>query len=109
MASIPVSKPAISVLRCISHEIRRSTAQKNVVNNPSLRFLVNEYRKYETTDERVCKPKREMHFIAETILCYLNSTREARALHQKYYGKGERSVEETAKLLGFEIKKGQPF
>ncbi|RWS09214.1 UPF0562 protein C7orf55-like protein [Dinothrombium tinctorium] len=98
------SKAVISVLRNISKELRKSTLQR-AVNNVTLRHVLNEYRKYETTEQRTCRAKQEMQFLAQTYHCYLNSSRLYRELHNRYYGKGERGVEETARLLGFEIRK----
>ncbi|XP_009695504.1 PREDICTED: UPF0562 protein C7orf55 homolog, partial [Cariama cristata] len=43
------------------------------------------------------------HFQAATYLCLLRSVREHRALHREYHGKGERSPEEVAGLVGFRL------
>lgn len=55
------------------------------------------------TDERLCNCKNEPRFIAETYLTYLQSSRKYNEINQAYAGKGERSVSETAKLVGFKL------
>ena len=43
--------------------------------------------------------------VLETYLMYIQSSREHRDLLAKYQGKGERSVEESAHLVGLELPK----
>ncbi|PKK29787.1 hypothetical protein A306_00004853 [Columba livia] len=53
--------------------------------------------------EKLCRAQQELHFQAATYLCLLRSVREQAALHEAYHGKGERSPEEVAGLVGFSL------
>ncbi|XP_035759096.1 protein FMC1 homolog [Egretta garzetta] len=55
------------------------------------------------TSEKLCRAQQELHFQAATYLCLLRSVREHTALHQEYHGRGERSPEEVAGLVGFRL------
>lgn len=79
---------------------------QNVRKNDSIKYMVDEVRKHDVTDERVCRPRDEMKFLAETYLCYLKSTRQYRHLHSEYHSK-DKSPEEAAKLVGLELPKNR--
>ncbi|EDL13630.1 RIKEN cDNA 1110001J03, isoform CRA_a, partial [Mus musculus] len=55
------------------------------------------------TSEKLCRAQHELHFQAATYLCLLSSIRQHVALHQEFHGKGERSVEESAGLVGLQL------
>lgn len=57
----------------------------------------------QVTSEKLCRAQQELHFQAATYLCLLRSVREQAALHEAYHGKGERSPEEVAGLVGFSL------
>ncbi|XP_013360417.1 PREDICTED: UPF0562 protein C7orf55 homolog isoform X2 [Chinchilla lanigera] len=57
----------------------------------------------QVTSEKLCRAQHELHFQAATYLCLLRSVREHLALHQEFHGKGERSVEESAGLVGLQL------
>jgi hypothetical protein len=44
-----------------------------------------------------------MAYLADTFSCYLSSVRRYNKIKDQYHGKGERSVEETAHLVGFKL------
>ncbi|XP_062442921.1 protein FMC1 homolog isoform X2 [Rhea pennata] len=71
----------------------------------TLRGLLRELRhaSAQVTSEKLCRAQQELHFQAATYLCLLRSVREHLALHQEYHGKGERSPEEVAGLVGFSL------
>ncbi|KAI8514364.1 hypothetical protein Bbelb_086880 [Branchiostoma belcheri] len=71
-------------------------------------YLMEQYRKHQVTDQRICRAHQELQRNAETYLCLLKSTRLQQALHAEYYGKGERTTEETAKMLGFDLPQNPP-
>lgn len=48
--------------------------------------------------------QRNIHLL-ENYLAYVQSSREHRELLARYQGKGERSVEESAHLVGLELPK----
>ncbi|KAJ7425967.1 hypothetical protein WISP_21621 [Willisornis vidua] len=57
----------------------------------------------QVTSEKLCRAQQELHFQAATYLCLLRSVRQHEALHREYHGKGERSPEEVAGLVGFRL------
>lgn len=67
------------------------------------RYLVKAFRAHRVTSEKLCRAQHELHFQAATYLCLLRSIREHVALHQEFHGKGERSVEESAGLVGLKL------
>ncbi|XP_057645394.1 protein FMC1 homolog [Chionomys nivalis] len=67
------------------------------------RYLVKTFRAHRVTSEKLCRAQHELHFQAATYLCLLRSIRQHVALHQEFHGKGERSVEESAGLVGLQL------
>lgn len=57
----------------------------------------------QVTSEKLCRAQQELHFQAATYLCLLRSVRHLAALHREYHGRGERSPEEVAGLVGFRL------
>lgn len=72
------------------------------MNNPLLKYMLNEYRKHQVTDEQICRANHELQFIGETYLTYLNSSRRLLELRQKY-SRGEKNVEDAAKTVGLSL------
>lgn len=62
-----------------------------------------QYRQYKITEQQVCKAQNEMIYLAESYLCYLRSQRQYMLIHNQYTGKKERSVQETADMIGFKL------
>lgn len=92
----------LSLLRHIIKELRQVSTQP-LRDNLTLRYLLNEYRKFQTTDEQLCRAREEKKFIANTYLCYLRSSRLHKEINDEFHGKGERTVEQTAKMVGFKL------
>lgn len=67
------------------------------------KYMVDQFRKYQTTDLQLCKAKDEMQFLGNTYLTYLRSLRQYKAINANYKGKGERSIKDTADLVGFKL------
>ncbi|GFT15745.1 protein FMC1 homolog [Nephila pilipes] len=96
----------LSVLRGISQELRRANPNlKPVSQSIAFTYLINEYRRHQVTEKRTCKSAEELNIIAKTYLCYLKSLRENQELIDQYHSHGERSIEETARLVGFSLPK----
>lgn len=57
----------------------------------------------QITGERYCRAQQEAHHASHTYLCLLASTRNHLALHNLYHGKGERSPDEVAGLVGLRL------
>lgn len=92
----------LSLLRHLIAELRHVSSQP-FKDNLALRYIFNQYRKYQTTDEQLCRAREEKKFIANTYLCYLRSSRLHKEINEEFHGKGERTVEQTAKMVGFKL------
>jgi hypothetical protein len=66
--------------------------------------LRNEFRQNSVSDSRYCMQKNEMLFLANAYSTYLNSTRRTLELYDRYC-RGERSIEESARLVGLRLPK----
>lgn len=90
-------------LRSLLRELRLASPTGTIKDSLAARYILNQYQKYRTTDETLCKARDEMQFLGQTYNCYLQSKRSYEAILTEYNGKGERSVEETAGLVGFKL------
>ena len=45
----------------------------------------------------------EMNHLVDTYATYLSSQRKWQEVHTEYHAKGERTVSETARLVGFKL------
>ncbi|XP_063891709.1 protein FMC1 homolog [Helicoverpa armigera] len=102
MASIS-SKPALVTLRQLLSELRKQGSSKKLADNQMAQYVFSQYRKYQTTDQQLCKAIDEMHFKAKTYCDYLVNSRRYKEINTEFKGKGERSVEETARMVGFKM------
>lgn len=93
----------LSILRQIISELRKNTPSGNFKDSLPLRYVLTQFRKYQTTDQQLCKAQEEMKYLANTYLCYLKSSRLHQEICQDFHGKGERTIEETAKMVGFKL------
>ena len=94
------------VLRTVRHlisEIRFISSEKKVQDSLLVKYIMSQFRKYQETDQQLCKAQEEMKFLAQSYLCYLQSQRRYEEIHNQYHAKGERSVQETADMLGFKL------
>uniref|UniRef100_A0A182MFH0 SRR1-like domain-containing protein n=1 Tax=Anopheles culicifacies TaxID=139723 RepID=A0A182MFH0_9DIPT len=67
------------------------------------KYITEQFRRYETTEQQHCRAKEELQFTAETYRCYLESLRKLKELNESYRGKGERTIRETADMVGFKL------
>uniref|UniRef100_A0A182SHT4 SRR1 domain-containing protein n=1 Tax=Anopheles maculatus TaxID=74869 RepID=A0A182SHT4_9DIPT len=67
------------------------------------KYITEQYRRFETTEQQHCRAKEELQFTAETYRCYLESLRKLKDLNESYRGKGERSIRQTADMVGFKL------
>ncbi|XP_068634020.1 protein FMC1 homolog isoform X2 [Battus philenor] len=102
MASI-TTKPALVTLRQLLSELRKQSSSKKLAENQTVQYILRQYRKYQTTDQQLCKAIDEMHFRAKTYCDYLHHSRRYKEINTEFKGKGERSVEETARMVGFKL------
>lgn len=66
-------------------------------------YVLSQYRKYQTTDQQLCKAIDELHYKARSYHSYLLNSRKYQEINAEFKGKGERSVEDTANLVGFKM------
>jgi len=101
-SSILVSTTArLATLRNIFREIRNTDVQAKSVKLNG--YIMKQYKSHQMTDKIHCKASEEMQHLAESYAAYLNSQREWKSLHAEYHGKGDRSVEDTARIVGFKL------
>lgn len=83
--------------------MRLASPNKTIKDSLPAQYVLQQFKKYQTTDELLCKEKDEMLFLGNTYLCYLQSSRIYKKINDEYKGAGERSVEATAKMVGFKL------
>lgn len=102
MASIS-TKPTLVTLRQLLSEIRKQSSTKKLSENQMVQYIFHQYRKHQVTDQQHCKAIDEMHFKARTYTDYLQNARLYKEINAEFKGKGERTVEETARMVGFKL------
>lgn len=90
----------IYVIRGIFRELRKTTKKNPISQNAAYQYVMECSRQHQITDQRVCKAETELYFMASAYHCYLNGTRKHQELFHRYYGQGERTVQETASIVG---------
>ncbi|XP_066996636.2 protein FMC1 homolog [Anabrus simplex] len=90
-------------LRQLLKELCLITSEKSIREAPLARYIRMQYEMYKVTDQQLCKAREEMKYMAETYLCYLQSQRRYNDIHKCYHGKGDRSVRETADMIGYKL------
>lgn len=96
--------PKVRTLRCLIREIRRGLASHESVRHaPAFTYLMKEYRRNAVTDQQYCRQQEEMSYLAQTCATYLESSRRYQELHMEYHCRGERTVKETADIVGFKL------
>ncbi|KAG8176938.1 hypothetical protein JTE90_020994 [Oedothorax gibbosus] len=99
----------LSVLRGITHELRRANPKMSPISKTyAYQYIIDEVRNHQVTEKRACKSSEELNIMAKTYLCYLQSLRQNQELLNRYHNKGERSVEETARLVGLQVPNKNP-
>lgn len=95
---------AANVYRSLIHELRLASPN-GTMNKDSLvfQYISSQFRKYKTTDQQLCKAREEIQFLGNTYLCYLRSLRKQNDIQKHYKGGGERSVKQTADMVGFKL------
>lgn len=99
------ARPAMSSLRQIIREMRRNLPDNKpqVRNQPLTNYILKEFRRHQTTSKQHCKAGQEMEHLTNTYATYLSSQRLWHKVHKEYHASGERSVAETAKIVGFKL------
>ena len=95
---------SIKLLKQLASEVRMTSSHEKICSeSPLMKYIISQYHQYRVTDQQLCKAQEEMENLASTYLCYLQSVRRTSEIHQAYKGKGERSVQETANMVGFKL------
>lgn len=95
--------PNLQIIRSLVREIRHSSKDKAVKDNIMVRYIMEQAKAHRETSEVLCKAREELKNLAENYQCYLNSARLCKEIRVRYAGKGERSIKETADLVGFKL------
>ncbi|XP_045102923.1 protein FMC1 homolog isoform X3 [Portunus trituberculatus] len=103
-ADMAATTPKIQTLRCLIREIRRTLLpHENLRHSPAFEYMMKEYRHNAVTDQQCCRQQEEMAYLAHTCATYLEASRRYQELHQEYHCRGERTVKETADIVGFKL------
>ncbi|XP_032394264.1 protein FMC1 homolog isoform X1 [Etheostoma spectabile] len=105
--------PPLRVCRGILKELRTMQGPKYKLS-PAYSYIMDQFRKNKAsspptasqltvTGEMYCRAQQEAHHDSHTYLCLLASSRTHLALHKLYHGKGDRSREEVAGLVGLRL------
>ncbi|EYB82081.1 hypothetical protein Y032_0367g34 [Ancylostoma ceylanicum] len=96
-----VERSTFTAFRKIVSELRK--ADKNFTkNSPQYKYLVQQMRDHQVTQRVYSKAPQEAEHVANLYATYLSSTRRLNELEMRYKG-GERSVEESANLVGLAL------
>ena len=116
---------ALKTYRSISHQLRRNKVslfwknlepirdsnfcccwtfhQDKVSSMPMIEHIRSVIRQHEATDQRLCRAPEELQFLGNTYRTYLESGERYRDLYGKYFGKGEKTIEEAARTVGLKL------
>lgn len=97
--------PNLKIVRSLIREVGRCARGERgrLKENAMVGYILEQARAHRETSEVLCKARQELRNLAETYHCYLNSGRNCKEIRIRYAGKGERSIKETADLVGFKL------
>ncbi|EZA47319.1 hypothetical protein DMN91_012950 [Ooceraea biroi] len=93
----------IKIIRSLVHQLRRIARTRSMKENAMLRYVMEQAHAHKETSQVLCKAREELRNLAEMYLCYLRSQQTCKEIHKQYAGRGERSIKETADLVGFKL------
>ncbi|KZC05998.1 PREDICTED: UPF0562 protein C7orf55 isoform X2 [Dufourea novaeangliae] len=96
-------KSNVQLIRSLIREVRRTSSEQNTKNDIVVHYILEQAQAHRETSQTLCKAREELKNSAETYFCYLNSQRMCKEIQARYTGKGERSIKETADLVGFKL------
>ena len=100
MAALP---SPLRACRGILKELRAIQGSKSYRQSLAYSYVMGQFRKNQVTGQRYCRAQHEALHASSTYLCLLASTRQHMDLHNLYHGKGERSTQEAAGLVGLRL------
>jgi len=94
----------VKLLRSITSQLRHTQPEGTKIQpSQSMAYILSQYKKNAVTQEQYCKHNEEMTFMADTYLTYLTAQRDWYAVQQEFHAKGERTIAQTAKMVGFNL------
>ncbi|XP_058454857.1 protein FMC1 homolog [Malaya genurostris] len=90
-------------LRKLLSEIRVVSTENELKHSLAAKYVLSQFKKFKITEQQQCRAQEEMHYTAKTYLCYLQSIRELKKINLAYNGRGERSIRDTADMVGFKL------
>lgn len=93
----------INLLRHLLSEIRKSSSSGKIKDSNLVNFVFTQYRRFKVTDLQLCRAQDEMKCLANSYVTYLQSLRKFKDLVRVYHTAGERTVQETADIVGFKL------
>ncbi|KAI0212595.1 FMC1-like protein [Lamellibrachia satsuma] len=95
----------LEILKGLKRELRHVNKKGPLGENPTFAYVEKQFEKYRVTTRQICRGEEEVTHLGHTYLCLLESVRKHEELLKQYTGKGERSVEEAAELVGLRLPK----
>lgn len=89
-----------SIQRELKHLCHKSAGVKD---DAATRYMLNVMRGKQAIEGRPSRPQGHYKYLAENYLIYLRSSRQQDELVKKYFNKGDRSVEDSARLVGLKL------
>lgn len=96
-------KENVKLLRQLLSELRLSSSTGKIGDSLIVRYVLGQFGRYKVTDQQLCKAQDEMKYMCESYVCYLRSGKKRDEIREAYQGKGERSIKETADMVGFKL------
>ncbi|CAD5235232.1 unnamed protein product [Bursaphelenchus xylophilus] len=99
MATVERSRTALKAFKTIITEIKKANGKPS---EQHINFIKDQFKNHKLTQRVNMNGPKELEGLAQTYATYLHSTRELAELHEKYKGR-ERTVEESARLVGLQV------
>ncbi|RUS84693.1 hypothetical protein EGW08_007563 [Elysia chlorotica] len=93
------------VLRSLAKELKAIYKKENLQEIPTYTYLQEQFRNFSVTEQKVCRAQHEVNHVAATYLCHLESARKLEELCSQYRGRGERTIESSANIVGLKLPK----
>ncbi|XP_060068069.1 protein FMC1 homolog [Ylistrum balloti] len=93
------------IFRELSREFRLIHPKVKLDDVPAFNYMTREFKKFRATGKLLCRAENEVQYVADAYRCMLQSTRKHEELIKLYGGKGDRSTEESANLVGLNLPK----
>ncbi|XP_014245087.1 protein FMC1 homolog [Cimex lectularius] len=95
--------PTLKTIRFLISELRKVSTAKKLREHNLVTYLFSQARRFQVTELQECRAKDEMKFLLDSYANYLHSQRKYGELLKIYGQNGERTVTDTASMLGFKL------